>query len=146
MRRLCARRARRPFVGPLAPLVDVITILLVVLLKTYSVDAPVRPDDPSFSLPLSASETPVGPAIDIDVTVDAIYVSGQRTAASTYYLEHEDLLIEELYTRLQGQGGRAVNVRVDGGIPYALVRKVLFSAREAGVQRLTLIAQSRTGL
>ena len=132
--------------GPLAPLVDVITILLVVLLKTYSVDAPVRPDDPNFALPLSASESPVGPAIDIDITAEAIYVSGLRAAASSYYLQHDDLLIEELYVRLQGQAGHAVNVRVDGEIPYALVRKVLFSAREAGVQRLTIVAQSRSGL
>lgn len=146
MRRLHTRRTRQASVGPLAPLVDVITILLVVLLKTYSVDAPVRPEDPDFALALSASEEPVGPAIDIDVTTQAIYVSGQRTAGSSYYLEHDDLLIEELYTRLQGQAGRAVNVRVDGSIPYALVRKVLFSAREAGVQRLTIVAQSRSGL
>jgi biopolymer transport protein ExbD len=146
MRRLTKARPRGTASGPLAPLVDVITILLVVLLKSYSVDAPVRPDDPDFALPLSASDSPVGPAIDIDVTTDAIYVSGLRTAASGYYLEHDDLLIEELYTRLQGQAGRAVNVRVDGEIPYALVRKVLFSAREAGVERLTLVAQSRAGL
>lgn len=146
MRRLARRRPRASQAGPLAPLVDIITILLVVLLKTYSVDAPVRPGDPHFTLPMSASDSPVGPAIDIDVTADAIYVSGLRTAASAYYLEHDDLLIEELYARLQGQAGRAVNVRVDGAIPYALVRKVLFSAREAGVQRLTIVAQSRSGL
>ncbi len=132
MRRLVPRRARSSGSGPLAPLVDVITILLVVLLKSYSIDAPVRPDDPDFALALSASEQPVG--------------SGTRAAASSYYLEHEDLLIEELYSRLQGLGGRAVNVRVDGGIPYLLVRKVLFSAREAGVEKLTIVAQSRTGL
>ncbi len=146
MRRLVPRRARSSGSGPLAPLVDVITILLVVLLKSYSIDAPVRPDDPDFALALSASEQPVGSAIDIDITREAIYVSGTRAAASSYYLEHEDLLIEELYSRLQGLGGRAVNVRVDGGIPYLLVRKVLFSAREAGVEKLTIVAQSRTGL
>ncbi len=146
MRRLVSRPARRALASPLAPLVDVITILLVVLLKTYSVDAPVRPDDPDFALALSASDTPVGPAVDIDVTGTAIYVSGLRTASSDYYLQHDEILIEELYARLQGQGGRAVNVRVDGDIPYALVRKVLFSAREAGVQRLTIVAQSRTAL
>ncbi len=146
MRRLRTTRPRPTAAGVLAPLVDIITILLVVLLKSYSVDAPVRPEDPDFRLPLSASESPVGPAIDIDVTQEAIYVSGLRTAASSYYLEREDLLIEELYARLQGQAGRAVNVRVDGEIPYLLVRKVLFSAREAGVERLTLVAQSRSGL
>ena len=148
MKRLRSPRPRATGTGSgaLASLVDIITILLVVLLKSYSVDAPVRPDDPDFRLATSASDSPVGPAIDIDVTADAIYVSGRRTASSGYYLEHEELLIEELYARLQGQAGRAVNVRVDGAIPYALVRKVLFSAREAGVERLTIVAQSRAGL
>jgi len=127
-------------------LVDVVTILLVFLLKSYSVDAPVRPDDPEFELPLSASEAPVGPAIEIDVTDEAIYVSGLRAASSYYYLEHEALLVEEVYAHLQGQAGKAVNLRVDEGMPYLLVRKLLFSVREAGVQRVTLVARSRASL
>jgi len=126
--------------------VDVITILLVFLLKSYSVDLPVRPDDPDFHLPGSASESPVGPAIDIDVTPEAIYVSGQRAASTVYYLEHDELLVMELYSSLQGQAGHSVNLRVHQDIPYLLVRKLLFSAREAGVERLTLVARSRAGL
>ena len=50
-----------PLYAALAPMVDVLTILLVFLLRTWSTDPPVRPDDPSFQLPLSVEEaTPTG--------------------------------------------------------------------------------------
>lgn len=145
------RLLRRPGVGDdvsasLMPMVDVVMLLLVVLLRSYSMDPPVRPDDGDFSLPLTASEVPVEQAIDIDVTGEVIQVSGQRTASSRHYLDHDDELIVELYSCLQGQAGKSVNVRVDADVPYVLVRKVMYSAQRAGVERMTLVAQSRAGL
>ncbi len=130
----------------LAPLVDVVMILLVFLLRAYSVDPPVRPDDPGFQLPTSASEDPVGPALAVDVTMSEIAVEGIRTAATGYYDTHEDELVEELYVRVQGRGSDEVNVRVDGDVPYRVTRKVLFTCQQAGAERLTLVARSRAGL
>ncbi|MFH1470043.1 MAG: biopolymer transporter ExbD [Pseudomonadota bacterium] len=146
MRRLIRRPPRAPGTSPLAPMVDVITILLVGLLQAYSVDAPIRPDDPDFQLPASASEAPVTPVLEIHVTPEAIYVGGERTAGAPYYLEHDDVLIEELYALLQGRGAIPVELAVDARVPYALVRKVLFTAREAGAKQVTLVARARSGM
>ena len=129
-----------------APMVDMLTILLVFLLKSYSVDPPVRPDDADFTLPTSATEQPVGPARDIDVTEHGIYVDGWRAASTRYYLEHDDTMILELYEDLQASGSQVVNVRADTRVPYRLLQKVLFSAQEAGMDRITLVASSRGGL
>lgn len=130
----------------LTPLVDAMTILLVFLLKSYSVDPPVRPDDSDFNLAQTAGEQPVGPGIDIDVTQDGIYVDGIRTASSAFYREHEDVLIRELYDRLQARAGGTVNVRADGRTPYRLLGKILFTLQESGVEQISLVARSRSGM
>ena len=146
------RRLRSPPIAPnngaaaLTPLVDAMTILLVFLLKSYSVDPPVRPDDSGFQLANTASEQPVGPATDIDVTADGIYVDGLRTASSVYYRDRDDALVRELYDALQGRSTKTVNVRADGRTPYRLLGKVMFTLQESGVERISLVAQSRAGL
>ncbi len=148
MRRLRPSASRRPAAAHpgLAPLVDVVMILLVFLLRAYSVDPPVRPNDPGFQLPTSAGEDPVGPALAVDVTETEIALEGIRTADTGYYAAHDEELVEELYVRIQGRGGREVNVRVDADVPYRVTRKVLFTCQQAGAERLTLVARSRAGL
>ena len=55
MRRLTKPARKKADFGAaaLAPMVDMLTILLVFLLKSWSTDPPVRPDDKSFALPTS---------------------------------------------------------------------------------------------
>jgi biopolymer transport protein ExbD len=123
-----------------------LTILLFYLLQTYSLDPAVRPDDEDFQLPRSAHEDPVRPAVDVDVTLDAIYIDGERATSSRYYMQHDEALIMELYERLQGRGSQRVNVRADGRVPYLLLDKVLVTLRQAGVQHLSLVALNRHGI
>lgn len=129
----------------LAPMVDLLTILLVFLLKSWSSDPPVRPDDPSFALAVSTSEAPAPPLRAIDLTESGIFLDGHRLAGSRYYREQDAQLIAELYEALQQDAG-PVQVRVDGDQPYGLVRKTLFTAQEAGVRELTLVSASNSSL
>ncbi len=149
MRRLASGRRRRSAPAGragLTSLVDVVTILLVFLLRSYSSDPPVRPDDGDFQLPLTASETPVPRGLAVDVTRELVAVEGQRTADTGYYADRDVALIEELYVAVQGRGAAAVDVRVDRDVPYRVTRKVLFTCQQAGAERLTLVARSRAGL
>ena len=129
----------------LAPLVDLLTILLVFLLKTWSADPPVRPDDPSFALPVSSATDPARPLRAVDVTESGIFLDGHRLAGSRYYREHDAQRIPELYEALRQQNG-PVQLRVDADQPYGLLRKALFTAQEAGVRDLTLVSASHTSL
>ncbi len=141
------RKYRRETPGmAMAPMVDVLTILLVFLLKSFSMDPPVRPNDNTFTLARSTSSAQVQAATDVDITPAGIYVNGWRVASTSYYSTHDDALIQELYERLQQAGGGDVNLRVDASIPYGLVRKAIFSLRTAGVERLSMVAQARESL
>ncbi len=130
----------------LPPFVDLLTILLVFLLKSWSSDPPVRPDDAGFALPTSTMEGELQPALAIDVTEEAVYLRGVRLAGAAYYLERDDQLIEELYAPLQQLASKRVLVRADEDVPYRLLRKIVFTAREAGVERVALVAESNAGL
>ncbi|MED5374848.1 MAG: biopolymer transporter ExbD [Myxococcota bacterium] len=130
----------------LAPMVDLMTILLVFLLKSYSTDAPVRPGDSAFSLPMSTSEQPVQSHISVDLTTHGLYLEGQRIAGTRYYLNNPDTLIPELHGALQQLPGEQVQIRADGSLPYALTRKALFTAQQAGKNKVTVVTVSRSSL
>ena len=125
---------------------DLLTILLVFLLKSYSTDTPVRPGDASFELPMSTSEQPMQRTLAVDLTAHGIYLQDQRIAGTRYYLEQEDTLIKELYRGLQQLPGDRIQVRVDADLPYSLTRKALFTAKQAGKRKVTVVTVSRSSL
>jgi biopolymer transport protein ExbD len=128
------------------PMIDMLTILLFFLLQTYSHDPPVRPDDTNFGLPRSSGTDAVVPSVDVDVTLEGIYLDGERLSSARYYDAHDDAVIVELYERLQGRSVERANIRADGRTPYRLLDKVLVTAQQAGVERLSLVALNRSGL
>ena len=129
----------------LAPMVDMLTILLVFLLKSWSTDPPVRADDASFELPTSTSEEPVAAPTAVDITDAGIYLEGIRVTGTRYYVEQDDTLIRELHDVLAMNPG-PVQVRMDADAPYVLLRKLLFTAQQAGVEDVTVVAVSRSSL
>lgn len=148
MKRLLSRSRSSSALGSaaLAPMVDLMTILLVFLLKSYSTDAPVRPGDTDFALPMTTSEQPVQQHISVDLTTHGLYLEGQRVAGTRYYLKNPDTLITELHGALQQMPGDHVQIRADGTLPYSLTRKALFTAQQAGKSKVTVVAVSRSSL
>ena len=146
MRRRLFKTSPRPATLSLTPLVDLVTITLVFLLRSYSSDPPIKQRAEPLSLPDSTSEAPASAHLEIDVTQEAIYVAGVRAASTTWYLEHDELLIQEIYATLQGNAARAVSLRMDADLSYELMRKVLFTVREAGVDEISVTANSRASL
>lgn len=147
MRRLgLARPAPISSSAALASMVDLLTILLVFLLRSYSTDPPVRPDDHSFSLPDSVQEAPLNHGVALDLTEAGLFVDGARLASTRWYLENDDALVRELYDLLLKAPPARLQLRADEDLPYEMVRKVLFTAQQAGVTDLTVVAVSRASL
>ncbi|MEE2751422.1 MAG: biopolymer transporter ExbD [Myxococcota bacterium] len=147
MRRLLpARRCSPASHAVTISMVDVLTVLLLFLLRAYSTDPPASSEDPGFELPTSASLDPVDPARTIEITQDGIYMDGNRRTSTQWYLEHSEDLVREIYTALQQSPHERLLVRADRETPYRLVRKVLFTAQQAGFSDITLVAQSRSSL
>lgn len=127
-------------------MVDVLTVLLLFLLRAYSTDPPTTSKDPQFELPTSAGLEPVDPSRSIEITRDGIYMDGNRTTGTQWYLDHDEDLVREIYTALLQTPQERLLVRADGRTPYRLVRKILFTAQQAGFSDITLVAASRSSL
>lgn len=130
----------------LAPMVDMLTILVVAVLRTWSTDPPVEIPEANFSLPLSAQETPLNRGVTVDVGVEGLYVEGWRAGAAAYWITSDDILIREVYEALQTVGGNRVTIRAHQDAPWELVGKVLFTAQQAGFENVELVAVSRASL
>ena len=129
----------------LAPLVDLLTLLLVFLLRAFSTDPPLDMHE-AFELARSASENEAPRQLAIDATPTSLYVSGRRVGATAYFETGDDPLIREVYDVLLADGSAGVDLRIDAEVPYVVVRKLLHTVREAGVQRVSLVAASKAGL
>ncbi|MFT4975128.1 MAG: biopolymer transport protein ExbD [Myxococcota bacterium] len=130
----------------LAPMVDMMTILVIAVLRTWSTDAPAQLPEEGLRLPLSSQEQPVNRGIMVDVGVDGLYVEGWRAGSARYWSESDDVLITDLYEALQAVSGDRITVRAHEAAPWSLVGKVLFTAKQAGYAHVELIAVSRASL
>lgn len=149
MTRRLARGGGRPAgleAGPLASMVDLLTILLVVLLRTWSTEPPLDLAEPDAALPLSTAEDPVGPGVIVDVGPSGLWVEGERAGSISYLERSEGVLVEGLYEALQARGGQRVVVRADGEVRWSVLGKVMFTAQHAGYTEVELVALNRGSL
>lgn len=132
-------------VGALAPMVDMMTLLLVFLLRTYSTEPAPRPPEGEFALAGTTSVDPRSPAVEILVSAEAVWIDGRRVIATPYL--PEDGLVREVYDPLLLiRDRRRVEVFADRAVPYGALRKVLASARAAGFEEVALVAVTEAGM
>ena len=151
MKRLFAVKSPRGSQGlalaALAPMVDLLTILIVVVLRTYSSDPPLQIEgEADFRLPQSIEERPAPRGVTIDIADSGIYVEGWRAGSSTYWAQSEDVLIGSLNEALHAAKGSRALIRADEEAPWSLVGKVIFTVQHAGYEDIELVAESRVSL
>lgn len=149
------------------PMMDMMTILLVFLLKQFSVQAAAAAMSEGLSLPTSSSEKPSTPAVNITITQSAILVEGdavtpvragavdpsaKRDGANSYYITPLVDTLTKHANRLKkigAMGGtgfdNTATVMVDKNTPYRLLTEVLYSAGQAEFSnyRLAVITKSQ---
>ncbi len=125
-------------VGALAPMVDMMTLLLVFLLRTYSTDLAPAPADGPFELAGTHSEDARRGGIEILVTGEAVHVNGQRIAAWAHI--GEDGSIDPLYQMLlQSRPKTRAEIHADASVPWRRLQRVLGTAQAAGVEQIALV-------
>ena len=135
-----------PALAALMPMVDIMTILLVAILRTWSTQPPMAPIESGFELPVSRSEGEPTLSMAIDVGLDGIYVDGFRAGASPFWTQTDKILIPEVLDALHAASPKRVRVRAHADAPWSLVSKVLGTAQHAGVGDVELVAISQASL
>ena len=141
--RLLSRRKTKSGLNraALTPMVDIFTLLLVVLLASFSTDTPLR-----FTLAETHSDLAVPKASAVDLTSDGIYLNETRLTSSSFYATASEALVQELYWPLLQMEKGPLLIRADAEMPYVLIQKLIFTAQEAGWKELSLVAESKKSL
>lgn len=144
------------FVLNITSMTDMFTILLVFLLQTYSTsDVQILPEK-GLRLPTSASQANPVEAIKLSISTNALKMDQTKLAdVKNYSFLPEDLeksdsnLIKPLFNELDKlaknsaekthiKEGRIL-LQADKELPYALLRKVMYTASMAGFPQLKLV-------
>lgn len=125
----------------LTSLVDVMTILLVFLLKSFSVEGQIVTPSHDLELPVSSSTQPPKPMATLEITRTAVSSEGMVVAPIESFMGQDSLLIEPLHAWMQMVRAQArdtlksrqVLIQSDKAIPFNVIKRVMYTCSRAGI-------------
>jgi biopolymer transport protein ExbD len=141
----------------LIPFIDFLIVLVVFLLSTMGQEAVTQAQDDLLQLPDGANVVDIEEAPIISINRQVVMLDGRRmadtsTLASSAALERIEQLVQDLETlhrnwsilHPQQPFAGTVIIMADKGTDYRVVKKVMFSAAQAGYSNISF-AVNRTG-
>jgi biopolymer transport protein ExbD len=137
----------------LTSLMDVMTIILVFLLKSFSAEGDILAADPRLRLPASTSKEVPRLKLIVQVSTDDILLEGVKVADVGKVIEGRELLIKPLADALERHTEKVeflakknpaikfageVLIQGDRRIPFALLKKIMYSCGQAGYGNISL--------
>ena len=124
----------------LTSLVDVMTILLVFLIKSFSVEGNLVTPSEDLALPVSTSLKPPQPRCAVEITRTAVMAEGQALATLESMATSDSLLVPALYSWMLLQRSKCVDslkppevmIQCDREVEFEYVKKVMFTCSKAG--------------
>lgn len=133
-------------------MMDILTVLLLFLLKSFVVDPGIVPP-PDVTLPTSSSDETPEVELVVAISRDAILVGDRPVITVANALAGDDLLIEELEAELGAELGRMddldarrgddvregeVTIQGDRDLEFQLLQRVMYTCSMAGFSRMSL--------
>jgi biopolymer transport protein ExbD len=155
MRRRLFHRSTAPArdgldVGALAPMVDMMTLLLVFLLRTWSTESAPTPPSGAFALAGTTSADPRQPATEIIVSLEGIWIDAHRVTATRALAgatTPAEGLIREIYDPLlQARVKDRVEIHADAEVNYGVLKRVISTCEAAGFHEIALVGVSAEGM
>lgn len=141
-RRIRRREVKIPYIN-LISLMDMFTILVIFLLFQASGDGEVIAVAKDVILPISTASQPPQRALTVTVTAKEILIDGVRIADAAETLQNTEPVIEPLRTRIAAAGGKRATILGDRTIPFSLLKKVMVTCTESGIEQISLAVLSR---
>lgn len=124
----------------LTSLVDVMTILLVFLIKNFSVEGDLITPSQDLILPVSSSEKAVQIRSSIEITRNVIISEGHKIITIEELTGSDSMLIAPLFDWMKAVRSRNQNsktassllIQCDREVEFAVIKKVMFSCSKAG--------------
>ena len=130
----------------LTSLVDMMVILLVFLLKSFSVEGQLVTPSADLHLPESSSERLVEPALSLEITTGGLLLDG-LWVADLPAANADSLIVAPLHAALRNlaptgadsTASRALSIQCDRGVDFAVLKRVLFTCDQAAYDDLSLL-------
>ena len=128
-------------------LIDILTLLLVFLIQSFSAEGNLITPSSDLVLPLSSSKKQPAPSLMIELTRDAVVAEGKQLAANRDFSASGDLLIKNVYqwcTLQKGRiadttGGRHIIIQCDRELEFNIVKRVMFTCSKAGFNDFSVL-------
>ena len=137
----------------LTSMIDMFTILLVFLLKSYSAEGQIMSVAPDLQLPMSTAQKPPQTTSIIAITHDVILIDGTAVAKINDVMKSKNLLIPELLKELRtkrvlservgaisadmGFTGK-ISIQADKELPYLIIKKIMVTCGKVGFNDIML--------
>lgn len=132
-------------VGALAPMVDMMTILLVFLLRSWSTEPPVAAPEGPFELAGTSSEAGRKGGLQLLVSPEAVWVDGERVVALDRL--GDDAVVRPVYDRVLAlRSPERAEVLVDRTVDWARLKRILATLHAAGVVDISLVGANAASL
>lgn len=134
-------------------MMDILTVLLLFLLKSFVVEGEVMSPPPDVALPNSTAQTPPENSLVIAISANMISLSGRPVTSVADALAGDDLLIPELDEELDaayakmaeiaGLRGREapegkITIQGDRELEFQLLQRVMYTCNFSGFGQLAL--------
>jgi biopolymer transport protein ExbD len=132
----------------LTSLIDVMTFLLVFLIKSFSVQGDVITPSTNLQLPISTSQKAPRVVASIEITKNGVSAEGKLLATIGSVAEGDSLLIPGVFHWMSMQHARyadstqvhEVMIQADRESEYAILKRVMYSCSRAGFSDFTILA------
>jgi biopolymer transport protein ExbD len=127
----------------LTSLVDILTVLLIFLIKSFSAEgSPVNPVN-AVTLPVSSCKNMAKEMTSIEITPRDLQVNGTPVASMLSVSESDSLCISPLYTALvkdkRTEFKGEMMIQADRNIEFEIVKKVMYTCSKAGATDFTIL-------
>lgn len=131
----------------LTSLIDVMTILLVFLIKSFSVEGNLVTPSRDLELPVSTSEKPPKPMCSIEISKSAVLSEGEIIAEIDDFKNSDSLLIPLLHDWMLFQKAKCVDqkrakeviIQSDRDIEFNVVKRVMYTCSKAGFSDFSVL-------
>jgi biopolymer transport protein ExbD len=128
-------------------LIDILTLLLVFLIQSFSAEGNLITPSSDLELPLSSSKQQPVPSLTIELTRDAVVAEGRQLAANGSFSSSKDLPIPAVYQwcglqkgRISGaSGGKHIVIQCDRELDFNIVKRVMYTCSKAGFNDFSVL-------
>jgi biopolymer transport protein ExbD len=128
------------FKPQMTSLIDILTLLLVFLLQSFSAEGNLVTPSSDLQLPVSTSQKAAKPALMLELTKEGVVAEGTKLANNNSFSASSDLLVKNVFAYLNTQKSRLGNpqeqnkiiLQCDRDLEFNIVKRIMFTCSKAG--------------